>query len=222
MTERNGKGMQALFLYGVNCTKQIWNRLLPLLPTWHIDIVSYPHAVTEQATCVSDLTRWVSERIKGKRYDVVVGHSLGGLIALGSAFSSALDMDTQIVCLDTNLKPAGAFFRNLMTPEHTKQYGAQIQDMMEQERRHYTPALMQSIRDGFDYTDLLLQIKNPVHLLMGDRGRADAEEHIGELHLSDAALAKLQIRFVPDSCHLPMIEDPEKLADILNQICRRG
>lgn len=221
MIERNGKRMHALFLYGVNCTKQIWDKLLPFLPTWNIEIAPYPHAVTEQATCVSDLAKWISEQTKEKQYDVIVGHSLGGLIALKLAASSNFWAGTQIVCLDTNLKPAGAFFRNLMTPEHTEQYGAQIQAMMGPERLHYTPALMQSVQGDFDYTDLLLQIENPVHLLLGDRGQADAEEHIGELHLSDAALEKLQIHFVPDSCHLPMIENSKQLADILSLICRK-
>ena len=100
-----------------------------------------------------------------------------------------------------------------------EKYYAQVDNMMAAERPYYTPALIQSLQERFDYTILLSQIDIPVYLLMGDCGQADAIEHISDLHLPISALDKLQIRFVPDSCHMPMIECPEHLAGILIQIC---
>ena len=57
---------------------------------------------------ISDLTEWVSMQTEGKRYDAIIGHSLGGLIALELAAAYSLPC-SRIICLDTNLKPAGTF-----------------------------------------------------------------------------------------------------------------
>ena len=121
--------MDALCLYGVNCTKDIWDPLIPLLPSWRCEILSYPHSVTQKSVCLSDLAGWVSGQTAGRVYDAVIGHSLGGLIALELVARHSLSCG-QIICLDTNLRPAGPFFRNLMTPSHMEQYGPQVSAMM--------------------------------------------------------------------------------------------
>mgnify|MGYP002711709942 CR=1 FL=1 len=80
---------------------------------------------------------------------------------------------------------------------------------------YYTEAMFKSLQEEFDYTYLLMEIKNPVELLLGDRNDVDAKRHISELHLSEEVLNKLRIKFVPNSCHMAMIESPEKLSEIL-------
>lgn len=109
-------------------------------------MISRPHEtedgeITQKATCLSDLTEWVSKQTEGKRYDAIIGHSLGGLIALELAAAYSLPC-SRIICLDTNLKPAGTFFRNLMTKVYMEKYYAQVDNMMAAERPYYTPALI--------------------------------------------------------------------------------
>ena len=210
--------MEALFLYGVNCTESVWEGFIPLLPSWNCEIISYPHDVTKSTLCLTDLTKWVYSRVKNKKYDVIVGHSLGGLIALELTSSYSLLCD-KIICLDTNLRPAGSFFRNLMTEEHTKQFGERMSTMMAAELPYYTADFMNSLQKDFDYTPMLSKIEAPVYLLLGDRGQPNAYNHICDLNLPPQALNKLHIEFVADSCHMPMIENPEKLAKILIAIC---
>lgn len=210
--------VRALFLYGVNCTEKVWDKLLPLLPSWECEVLAYPHEVTLKANCMEDLTKWVASQIKDKEYDIIVGHSLGGLVALEMAAHNNIETKTKIVCLDTNLKPAGPFFRNLMTSEHMKIFGDDVGKMMARERVYYTEAMFKSLQEEFDYTYLLTEIKNPVELLLGDRNDSDAKSHINELPLSEAALNKLTIKFIPNSCHMAMIESPAKLSDILRDI----
>ena len=90
---------------------------MPQLSSWDCEILSYPHAITREATCLSDLTEWVFKQTEGKHYDVIIGHSLGGLIALELVVEYSASVG-RIICLDTNLKPAGAFFHDLMTKTH--------------------------------------------------------------------------------------------------------
>lgn len=210
--------MDALFLYGTNCTKEIWDALMPQLSSWDCEILFYPHAITREATCLSDLTEWVFKQTEGKHYDVIIGHSLGGLIALELVVEYSASVG-RIICLDTNLKPAGAFFHDLMTKTHMEQYGQQVNGVMTSERPYYTQAPMRSLQEEFDYTPLLSQIGIPIYLLMRDRGQSDPMDHICELQLPLCALDKIQIRFVSDSCHMPMVENPVQLAEMLCQIC---
>ena len=58
--------VRALFLYGVNCTEKVWDKLLPLLSSWECEVLAYPHEVTQRANCMDDLTKWVASQIKEK------------------------------------------------------------------------------------------------------------------------------------------------------------
>ena len=49
--------MKLLILYGVNCTKEIWNQLDSYLKEYEADYVEYPHDVTLKATKVKDISK---------------------------------------------------------------------------------------------------------------------------------------------------------------------
>ena len=74
--------MRLLMLYGVNCTKHIWDYLNPYLRNFEIDYVEYPHEVTLNAKKVDDITEWVYKYYGHHCCDAIIGHSLGGIIAL--------------------------------------------------------------------------------------------------------------------------------------------
>lgn len=76
----------------------------------------------------------------------------------------------KIIFLDTNLKPANKFYRNLMTQAHTEIYGEEIIKMFEEERIFYRKELLKSIQDDFDFTHLLSNISQKVYAIYGDRG----------------------------------------------------
>ena len=73
---------KALLLYGLNCTEAIWQPLLNNMQELKTDILTYPHEVTASAFEVMDLTKWVWPKVKDKHYDVIIAHSMGGVIAL--------------------------------------------------------------------------------------------------------------------------------------------
>src|SRR5664280_2024365 len=76
--------VKGLFLYGLKCQPWIWDGMRSDLADCDIEYVKYPGEVTRTCMSVSDLTAWVSEQYlsHGQAYDFVLGHSMGGLVAL--------------------------------------------------------------------------------------------------------------------------------------------
>ena len=74
--------MRLMMLYGVNCTKDVWNHIVPYFKNFEIDYVEYPHEITSTAKKVDDITEWVYKNYNQHHYDAIIGHSLGGIIAI--------------------------------------------------------------------------------------------------------------------------------------------
>lgn len=209
--------MRLLMLYGVNCTNEILDYMKPYFDDYEMDYVQYPHEITSKALKVDDITRWVYENYSDKSYDAVIGHSLGGIIALQLASEYKMKFN-KIIYLDTNLKPAKEFYRNLMTQEHMKEYGDKILKMFEQERQFYRAELFESIQGDFDYTGYLQNISQDVYAIYGDRGMPEYSDKIQDLNLSTDVLSRLKLRFVNDSCHMIMVENPRQLSEAVKDI----
>jgi pimeloyl-ACP methyl ester carboxylesterase len=205
-----------LLLYGLRCTKRVWDDLAPYFVEYEVDYVEYPHEVTLQAKKVNDLTQWVYENYGEKTYDAIVGHSLGGIIAL--QLVSDYNMKAkQVFLLDTNLRPAEAHYRNLMTPEHMQQYGDRVLPMLKAEAKFYTPALFEAIQNDFDFTELILSAKQAVFALYGDREQPEYERKISALNLPDEVLGKIELRWIEHACHMIMVENPSALAELIQK-----
>ena len=211
--------MKLLFLPGVNCTNEIWNMFNGYVRDWNIDYAVYPHDVTSAASKPEDLTEWVYKTYGNEDYDAVIGHSLGGIIALQLAASGKMNF-RKIIYLDTNLKPANEFYRNLMTQEHMQKYGEQVCNMLTEERKFYSQAFLDKLKEDFDYTPLVKMLNQKVYAIYGDRNQPEYNGKISDLNLSDEIISRLDIRFIKNACHMIMLENPldlyEMLTDILN------
>lgn len=209
--------MRLLFLYGVNCTSRIWDSLHPYLEKYEVDYVEYPHEITQKANDVDDISKWVYDTYHGQAYHAVIGHSLGGIVALQLVSKYKMKFQ-KIIYLDTNLKPANEFYRNLMTPEHMNMFSKDILPMFQEEGKFYTQKLFEHIQDEFDYTNYLKDMKQKVYAIYGDRNLPDYKNKVTDLNLPDEILAKLELKFVHNSCHMIMIENPKDLYLILESI----
>lgn len=210
--------MRLLMLYGVNCTRKIWNYLNPFLENYEIDYVEYPHEVTFKAEKVEDITKWVYENYHDNSYQAVIGHSLGGIIALQLVAKYKMKFD-KIIYLDTNLRPAKEFYKNLMTQEHMNKFGDEILQIFSQERKFYTPKLFEAIQDDeFDYTNCLVDVAQKVYGIYGDRAMPEYLNRIQDLNLSEEALKKLELKFVHNACHMIMVENPKELYETIEDI----
>lgn len=208
--------MKGLFLYGVNCTNDIWKNIKEGMSTYDITYAAYPHEITEQAKTPEDITKWVYETYRDHCFDFIVGHSLGGIIALQLAAIYHMTPGC-IIFLDTNLKPANAFYRNLMTPEHMELYGTDVLNLMKEERGYYHPKMFEALQEEFDYTPYLKDIKCPIFGIYGDRDQPDYENRYTDLCLKESDFKDLRIRFIEHACHMPMVEQPERLVEIIKE-----
>ena len=209
--------MRILMLYGVNCTKEIWGELNTHLSDYEVDYVEYPHEITRNAIKVDDITKWVYEQNCDESYDAIIGHSLGGIVALQLVSEYKMKAN-QVICLDTNLKPAEVFYRNLMTQEHMDEYGDMILKMFDKERQFYRTELFESIQGEFDYTGYINHIEHPVYVLYGDRGVCEYPNRIRDLNLQEDVVDRLRIKFIKNACHMIMVENPVELASVLREI----
>ncbi|EKQ54545.1 MULTISPECIES: alpha/beta hydrolase [unclassified Clostridium] len=212
--------MRLLLLYGVNCTTKIWDRIKPYLNKFEVDYVEYPHEITLKAKKVNDISKWVYENFN-HNYDAVIGHSLGGIIALELVEIYKMKFN-KIVMIDTNLKPANEFYRNLMTLENEKEFGKEIFDMFRKEKEFYTNTLFNAIQEDFDYTSYVKEIKQKIYVVYGDRNLPNYEKKIDDLNLTDEILKNIDLRFVNNACHLAMIENPKQLYKIIESIVEEG
>lgn len=209
--------MRLMMLYGVNCTKDVWNHIVPYFKNFEIDYVEYPHEITSTAKKVDDITEWVYKNYNQHHYDAIIGHSLGGIIAMQLITKYKMKVD-KLIYLDTNLRPANKFYRNLMTQKNMEKYGVSILQILNKERRFYTDELLESIQVDFDYTNLVNEIPQNIYAIYGDRGMPEYPNKIQDLNLSPQTLSNLNLVFIHNSCHMIMVENPKQLSEVIKKI----
>lgn len=209
--------MRGLILYGAKCTLDVWDTMKSALTVHSVTFVEYPHNITERANNVSEITNWVYSTYRNERFDFILGHSMGGIIGLELVADFKLSCD-KVIFIESSLKPAKNFYRNLMLPSNMEQYGKKIISMIEGEARNYNDSLKKALQEEFDYTDYIKKINSKVYGIYGDRGQKGYANRISDLCLDDDIVAKIDLRFVENSCHMPMVENHEMLADIIENI----
>lgn len=209
--------MKILLLNGLNSDARIWDNLLPALVKYEVEVVAYPHEVTKQAHCPSDLSAWVASAYASDAFDIIIGHSLGGIIALELISKFQFDA-SKVIIIESNLKPANPFYRNLLTPKHEKAYGSSICSYLKEQSQYFSEDLMKSVQEDFDYSSYVLNSSSAVYGIYGDRAQKEYSARIQDLCLEEDVLNKIQFSFIENACHLPMIENPEDLNRVILEI----
>lgn len=215
--------MRGLLLYGLKCQPWIWDGMKSDLADCDIEYVEYPEDVTRTCVSIGELTAWVDEQYLslGQAYDFVLGHSMGGLIALQlSALDGARFKKT--IFVESFLKPSEPFYHNLMMDANMALMGDRVLRMFGEEDAKYTPELKASLQEDFDFTESLDHIANAVFGIYGDRGTRDTALLLRNLDLDDHRLGRLDISFIHDACHLPMLENPHELAQRILSILQQS
>jgi pimeloyl-ACP methyl ester carboxylesterase len=207
---------KGLFLYGINCTLEIWDEIKDALKDVDATFVAYPHEVTQNAHQISDISKWVYDTYGDEQFDFIVGHSMGGIIALQLAAGYKVGCD-ELIFIESNLRPANEFYRNLMLPDNMMKYGNKIKDMFQKESPYYRDDLKSSLQQGFDFTPYIHEIPCRIFGIYGDRGVEHYGRRMEDLCLDKDTEEKIHFKFIRNACHMPMIENAQELADILMQ-----
>jgi pimeloyl-ACP methyl ester carboxylesterase len=201
---------QILFLYGIKCRPWIWQPLHELRAGADDIFVEYPHTVTESCLSTQELSQWVANNYfsQGEQYAAVVGHSLGGILALQLAQIPGVTLP-KIVFLDSFLHSTTDFFHNLYLPTTAPALKSRIDTMLREENDHYAESLRAEIRrPDFDFVQPALQYTGELYGFYGDRGCGDPEYTFSQLNLPPELQAKLHLHTLANSCHFPMLENP--------------
>lgn len=208
-----------LGLCGYACTPWIWHRLTPYItPPFTLQFVSWPTALLPQFHTVSDFVDWLLQaEIKNHHYDFILGHSMGGIVAIQIA--AAVPKIGQVILLDSFVTPSSRFFQNFLAPPISKALQNQIINMLNLERPYYSTKLADNLRTT-NLSPLFSQLNCQVTALYGDRGYADRTQLTSQLQWSSELLTKIAVHFIANANHFPMLENPQTTAEILLKILK--
>ena len=151
-------------------------------------------------------------------YDFVIGHSMGGLVALNLA-EKDVHLFRRVILVETFLTPPTPFFQNLFLQPDLRQEERMVLDMLEREKERYSPGLRETLRQ-VDTSQLMANLSARVQALYGDRGFGEANRVLQELGWSHDLQQRVTVSVVPNACHFPMIENAEvtarRIHDMLN------
>jgi len=82
---------------------------------------------------------------------------------------------------------------------------------------HITCWLRQSAQK-LDYTEKALHLQCKCVAAYGDRGFPDRTKGMAALHWSPELLERVPVHTVPNSCHFPMVENPEAVLAFLREV----
>ena len=205
--------LKGLFLPGYACTSEIWQPVRAELDrVYEAAYVDWPVEQVSAFHAVSAFTEWTAAAFDLRQYDFVVGHSIGGVVALELA-GRAQARVSRVVLLETFLRPPPPFFRNLaLAPDQARA----VRQMMTRQRVRYSPLLreaLQVVDRGVPLADLQARL----YAAYGDRGCGDPGQTIRELGWPADLSARITVAVVAQACHFPMIENPARTIQLLRQ-----
>lgn len=205
--------MKGLFLPGYACTGKIWDQLAQPINAFNGIIIDWPKEKLDALTTINSFANWIIGQCSSKP-DYIVGHSMGGLVALQAAEKMAVE---KLILVESYLLTPPPFFRNVLmetAPDHIK---TNIFGMLNQEKGLYSEELRVQLQN-LNMLPLVEKLKSNIALVYGDRGIGNNTEVIHNLGLSDQIQAKVTIEIVEDSCHFPMVENPQAMEKILCEL----
>lgn len=210
--------LAGLALPGYACTSMIWQPVQSLLETdLELTLVDWPQDLTPHMNTLQVFADWLCENYPFWHYDVVIGHSMGGLVAVQASTSQASQLP-RVVLVESFLIPPGSFFQNLVMPDAAPDVAAGVRQMMQEQRAHYSPALSESLRNASLFDPAIL-FSLDLRAIYGDRGSHDAGRVRRELHWPDW-LARIPVGVAANACHFPMLENPDETARLIKEFSK--
>jgi pimeloyl-ACP methyl ester carboxylesterase len=206
---------KGIFLSGYACTSQIWQPVMAELDLrYEIEPIDWPLDLTAGFHCIDDFASWLYEHHWPRTCDFIVGHSMGGLVALRLGSVGAVDIQN-IILMETFLSLPSPFFQNMLMPDAPPCLKETVSSMTDSHEGYYSRVLRDRARKP-QVAPNILPSMGTIHAIYGDRGCSDRERVIAELGWPDTVRSRISVSLVPRACHFPMLEQPEASSVILS------
>ena len=220
-TDSGGLGHPLLFLHGTGCDSSDWKSVIEQLPRHQRCIAldfrghgqsSVPTEPFTLANLADDVLHLINAI--GIQEVILVGHSLGGMVAMETAKHSPCIAGLVLLEGWTSLSSAGSafdagrFYGSLSQAERTN-----IQRKAEETRIRFKPnvweSFWKSVKD-FDAYAYLEQADIPIYEVFGEMGRNESTEQ----KLNIPPNPNINVIWVPNAGHYLPHECPETVAEI--------
>lgn len=209
-----------LVLNGYACKSWIWDEINSNIKgQYKLDIVEWPNGKVSTFHDFDSYVRWITSEVLNTydKYDIIMGHSMGGLIALYLA-KKFPEKIKDIILVESFVTPPNKFFQNLIHDEVSQDTINRVDKMLTKEKKFYSKELPNQFRE-LDLTEILRTLPCNIHAIYGDRGVHDTVGVTSELKWNEYIKEKVKVCSIHNSCHFPMLENPmefnEKLSTIL-------
>lgn len=204
-----------LLLPGYACHSNVWRQTVDSFSegcefTW----IDWPLELVSAFHCIFDYSQWLLKNYELKQFDVIAGHSMGGLVAFDLLRQTDLN---HVISVETFFNQTDVLFRNIATARAPENVLRSIQNVFPYKMERFSKQLQASLK-GDSYLDLLRPVSHKkINLIYGSRNEQSRANVFSKLKLSEIVDLEL-IHLIPHSSHFPMIENAIEFNDCLKQI----
>jgi|GEM_PF-1145293 len=205
-----------VWLPGFACESWIWRELVLAHDPDGI-FVDWPEDRAGGIATRGALASWaIREYLSGEPDLVLIGHSMGGVASVDIAQVLGARVK-QVVLVESFLTSPGPFFQNLLMESTPTALRRRAVDMLQRGKQKASPALRESLQK-LDYTEKALHLHCRCSAVYGDRGFPDRAAVVAALNWPPELLDRIPIQTVPNSCHFPMLENPQAVLQFLRDV----
>jgi len=204
-----------LFLPGYACTSDIWDNIKSKLMKngFIADYVDWPKEELTNFSNTYDFANWIFKQYDLETYDTIIGHSMGGLVAIDLAKENLFNGE-RLILVESFLKTPSEFFQNLYLEDASKDLKERIMMMLKEESTYYNQALSERLKN-LDRTKDIISLEAKVACIYGAREEKNKKEVIKQLNLAEETLNELAIQVVSQCAHFPMLENEDEFIEKL-------
>ena len=211
--------MKFCFIPGYACKGEIFKEICSRIPdSFYVD---YPLNKMSEIDTMDKLCALILETYKVQLDDcsAIIGHSLGGGVAMHLSLRPEFQ-NVQIVTLDYFLSFPPPFFRNYCserTPDSIHEY---VREMLQECKPLFNQGVVNSDDDyNLEYLEKRHSInKKKLIAIYGMRSEDSSEQVCKNLSYPAGFERFLDLYFIKDSAHFPMLENPSDLELILRDV----
>lgn len=210
---------KGLLLPGYACKSWIWENVKDMIKSeCNIKLIDWPTNITSDFHSLENFANWIykKEIEDTEPYDFIIGHSMGGLVALHLAKMKPKKVKN-VILVESFITTPSRFFQNLMMKDTSKELVDKTIDMLKEEKNFYSGQLNERLKD-LDLSDLIFNIECEISAIYGDRGCNDGKKVLSELQWSRDIQAKIDFNIVHNSCHFPMLENPNETIALIKKV----